>query len=74
LIKFDKKRLDKIIRYGRKQKTIVFGDLMVDQYLWGNVSRISPEAPVPVINIASEQIRFGGAANVAYNIQSRSVL
>lgn len=68
MIKFDKKRLDKIIRHGRKQRIIVFGDLMVDQYLWGNVSRISPEAPVPVINIASEQIRFGGAANVSFNL------
>jgi rfaE bifunctional protein kinase chain/domain len=68
LIRFDQKRLDEIIEHGRKQKIIVFGDLMVDQYLWGNVSRISPEAPVPVINIASEQIRFGGAANVSFNL------
>jgi rfaE bifunctional protein kinase chain/domain len=42
---------------------------MVDEYLWGNVTRISPEAPVPIINISSAQSRFGGAANVAFNLQ-----
>ncbi len=47
---------------------MVFGDLMVDEYLWGDVNRISPEAPVPIINISSAQMRFGGAANVAYNL------
>lgn len=50
------------------KKILVFGDLMVDEYLWGKVTRISPEAPVPIINIDNEQIRFGGAANVAYNL------
>jgi rfaE bifunctional protein kinase chain/domain len=52
-------------------KTIaVVGDLMLDRYIWGNVSRISPEAPVPVIDVASESARLGGAANVANNIKS----
>ena len=44
------------------------GDIMLDEYLYGSVSRISPEAPVPVVNIAEEQLRLGGAANVANNI------
>lgn len=68
MVKFNKQRLNKITETAKTQKILVFGDLMVDQYLWGEVSRVSPEAPVPVINIASEQIRFGGAANVAFNL------
>jgi D-glycero-beta-D-manno-heptose-7-phosphate kinase len=68
LIKFSEKRLLEIAEKAHQNRIIVFGDLMVDQYLWGNVSRISPEAPVPIINISSEQVRFGGAANVAFNI------
>jgi len=43
---------------------------MIDRYYWGNVSRISPEAPVPVVEVETEQVRFGGAANVANNINS----
>jgi D-glycero-beta-D-manno-heptose-7-phosphate kinase len=54
-------------------KTIaVIGDLMLDRYFWGNVNRISPEAPVPVVEVESESIRLGGAANVANNIKSLS--
>jgi rfaE bifunctional protein kinase chain/domain len=68
LINLSEKRLDKIIASTRKKKVLVFGDLMVDEYLWGHVSRISPEAPVPIINISNAQVRFGGAANVAFNL------
>ncbi len=50
------------------KRVAVIGDLMLDSYFWGSVSRISPEAPVPVIEIDSEIYRFGGAMNVAYNI------
>jgi D-glycero-beta-D-manno-heptose-7-phosphate kinase len=49
---------------------LVVGDVMLDRYLWGNVSRISPEAPVPVIELSGESKRLGGAANVANNIVS----
>jgi rfaE bifunctional protein kinase chain/domain len=73
LVKFNKQRLNKITETAKAQKIMVFGDLMVDQYLWGEVSRVSPEAPVPVINIASEQLRFGGAANVAFNLVSLGI-
>jgi rfaE bifunctional protein kinase chain/domain len=55
--------------FGGKQIAIV-GDVMIDRYYWGNVNRISPEAPVPVVEVDSEQVRFGGAANVANNIKS----
>jgi len=52
------------------KKIAVVGDLMLDRYIWGSVSRISPEAPVPVIDMETEQARLGGAANVARNIKS----
>src|SRR5690349_10536086 len=49
---------------------LVIGDVMMDSYLWGNVDRISPEAPVPVISVQRKENRLGGAANVALNIQA----
>jgi len=49
---------------------LVLGDVMLDEYLWGNVSRISPEAPVPVVEIVKESLKLGGAANVALNVKS----
>lgn len=52
--------------YGKK--IAVIGDMMLDCYFWGSVSRISPEAPVPIVEIDNEFFRFGGAANVALNI------
>ena len=68
MIRIKKEKLTEIFTQGQRQKVIVFGDLMVDEYLWGDVNRISPEAPVPIINISSAQLRFGGAANVAFNL------
>ena len=49
---------------------LVIGDIIVDQFIWGNVSRISPEAPVPVVNVAREEFLLGGSANVLRNIVS----
>ena len=51
-------------------KVLVIGDVMVDSYIWGNVSRISPEAPVPVVLAERKEKRLGGAANVALNVQA----
>jgi D-glycero-beta-D-manno-heptose-7-phosphate kinase len=51
-----------------KQRVLVVGDVMLDRFIWGNVSRISPEAPVPVVNVESEALYPGGAANVARNL------
>src|SRR5262245_46041788 len=48
-------------------RMLVVGDLMLDEYIWGSVSRISPEAPVPVVNVTGESYYPGGAANVARN-------
>jgi D-beta-D-heptose 7-phosphate kinase/D-beta-D-heptose 1-phosphate adenosyltransferase len=53
-----------------KQRILVLGDLMVDKFVWGKVSRISPEAPVPVVEVTRESQAFGGAGNVANNITS----
>jgi D-beta-D-heptose 7-phosphate kinase/D-beta-D-heptose 1-phosphate adenosyltransferase len=47
---------------------LVVGDLMIDEYMWGNVSRISPEAPVPVVSIETEELRLGGSGNVVNNL------
>ncbi len=51
-------------------RVLVYGDVMIDQYLWGKVERISPEAPVPVVEVDSETLQLGGAANVARNISA----
>ncbi|MEP7232676.1 MAG: PfkB family carbohydrate kinase [Ginsengibacter sp.] len=53
-----------------KLKVAVIGDVMLDTYWWGNVERISPEAPVPVVAVSKREKRIGGAGNVALNIQS----
>lgn len=53
-----------------KKKVLVLGDLMVDEYITGNVKRISPEAPVPVLNFKEKRLEAGGASNVANNINS----
>jgi len=53
-----------------EQKILVIGDSMVDSYLWGDVERISPEAPVPVVTKTKRESRLGGAANVALNIKA----
>lgn len=63
-------RLEKIIAKFPKATVLVIGDIIVDKYIWGKVSRISPEAPVPVVNVVRETFCWGGAANVASNIKS----
>ena len=47
---------------------MVIGDLILDEYIWGSVHRISPEAPVPILDTKSENLTLGGAANVAHNL------
>ena len=58
-----------LTRFARA-RVLVVGDLMLDEFVWGQVSRISPEAPVPVVWVQSESVMPGGAANVANNIRS----
>jgi rfaE bifunctional protein kinase chain/domain len=61
-------RLDEILERARSVRVVVVGDLMLDVYLSGHVSRISPEAPVPVVQVMEERLALGGAANVAANV------
>ena len=68
--KLTKTELRTIFDEFKNLKVLIIGDVMIDAYLFGNVSRISPEAPVPVVAINKKENRLGGAANVALNIQS----
>jgi rfaE bifunctional protein kinase chain/domain len=64
------KRFLEILRRFHTARLLVVGDLMLDRFVWGDVERISPEAPVPVLRVVSESSRLGGAANVIHNIRS----
>src|SRR5205823_5765277 len=61
---------EKLIKRFPQQNILVFGDVMLDHFLWGKVSRISPEAPVPVVDVQRESYFPGGAANVARNLRA----
>src|SRR5205809_7179248 len=61
-------RLIEIVGRLKRPRIFVLGDLILDKYVWGSVSRISPEAPVPVVNVKSEEFRPGGASNVVTNL------
>lgn len=52
------------------QKILVVGDVMIDEWIWGSVTRISPEAPVPVVNVSDHSFTLGGAGNVANNLRA----
>ena len=54
----------------KTKRVLIIGDAMIDAYMWGHINRMSPEAPVPIVNIDKRENRLGGAANVALNIQS----
>ena len=61
-------RAEEILKRARDRRVVVLGDVMLDEFIWGDVTRISPGAPVPVVNIKRESIHLGGAANVLANI------
>jgi D-beta-D-heptose 7-phosphate kinase/D-beta-D-heptose 1-phosphate adenosyltransferase len=63
-------RLNAILARFSSSRILVIGDLMLDEYLWGKVTRISPEAPVPVVDVQPRKYFPGGAANVARNLRS----
>jgi rfaE bifunctional protein kinase chain/domain len=63
------RRLEAILDRAPKKRILVVGDLMLDQFVWGKVGRISPEAPVPVVEVTGESFFPGGAANVARNLR-----
>lgn len=64
----DRDRASEIVKRFPEKKILVVGDLILDRYLWGEVERISPEAPVPVVDVKRESLNLGGACNVAWNI------
>ncbi len=66
-------RVRKLLATARKTRVLVVGDVMLDQFIWGGVSRISPEAPVPVVEFERESFMPGGAANVARNLAALNV-
>lgn len=63
-------RLEKFVPLFAGTRILVIGDIIVDHFIWGTVSRISPEAPVPVVNVTREEMLLGGGANVLHNIYS----
>jgi len=65
----DNSRLNHIVERLGAGRILVVGDLMLDEFIWGRVSRISPEAPVPVVEVTSESYYPGGAANAARNVR-----
>src|SRR5689334_23771582 len=65
-----KERVEQLLENFNGKTIVVLGDMMLDEFVWGKVQRISPEAPVPVVEVIEETYRLGGAANVAANIQT----
>lgn len=64
----DRRAVESFFSHTARIKALVIGDLMLDEYLWGKTERISPEAPVQVVDVQSEEIRLGGAGNVVNNL------
>jgi rfaE bifunctional protein kinase chain/domain len=69
-MQFNEDRLHDIFAQIQNRFVAVIGDVMLDRYIWGSVTRISPEAPVPVVDVLRESNHLGGASNVALNIKS----
>lgn len=61
-------RADELLRRASERSIIVYGDVMLDEFVWGEVTRISPEGPVPVVDVRRESVHLGGAANVLANV------
>ncbi len=66
-------RIRQVLNSARQRRVVVVGDVMLDQFIWGTVARISPEAPVPVVEFQRESVMPGGAANVARNLSALGV-
>lgn len=65
-----KRKILETIKQFKHKKIAIIGDLMLDKYVWGKVDRISPEAPVPVVDVDKDDYKIGAAGNVALNIES----
>ncbi|TDJ15565.1 MAG: hypothetical protein E2O69_11890 [Deltaproteobacteria bacterium] len=64
----DLSRLESLLDGFARVRLLVFGDVVLDEYIWGDVERVSPEAPVPVVRVREETVMLGGAGNVVRNI------
>jgi D-beta-D-heptose 7-phosphate kinase/D-beta-D-heptose 1-phosphate adenosyltransferase len=73
LVSLSSKRVRQLLASAARARILVIGDAMLDQFIWGRVSRISPEAPVPVVDFERESFVPGGAANVARNLTALGV-
>jgi len=69
MMMIDRNRIHSIIKRYRDRRILVLGDIMLDKYIWGHVARISPEAPVPVVEVKQDTSCLGGAGNVCFNLQ-----
>src|SRR2546423_2591718 len=66
-------RADELLRLASERFIVVYGDVMLDEFVWGDVTRISPEGPVPVVDVRRESVHLGGAANVLANLVALGV-
>ncbi len=63
-----RQRAAEILQTASQRKVVILGDVMLDEFVWGEVTRVSPEAPVPVVDVRRESVHLGGAANVLANV------
>jgi D-beta-D-heptose 7-phosphate kinase/D-beta-D-heptose 1-phosphate adenosyltransferase len=66
--RLDRRRFERLLASFGRLRLLVVGDVMLDEYLWGDVDRVSPEAPVPVVHVTRESFALGGAGNVVRNV------
>src|SRR5438046_9803827 len=66
----NRSRVEQILNRFSGKTILIIGDLMLDEFVWGKVRRISPEAPVPVVDVTEETYRLGGSGNVAANVRA----
>ena len=69
-LKISGEKIQRIFKNSKNKQIAIVGDVMLDKYVYGEVSRISPEAPVQVVDVKSAEYKLGGAANVANNIKT----
>ncbi|HYR87123.1 MAG TPA: D-glycero-beta-D-manno-heptose-7-phosphate kinase [Terriglobia bacterium] len=70
MMTLNRNRVEQILNQFAGKKIVIVGDVMLDEFIWGKVHRISPEAPVPVVEVLEETYRLGGSGNVAANIRA----
>ena len=66
----DSNKMEKIVQNFKNKRVLILGDVMLDKYIWGHVARISPEAPVPVVEVEKDTSCLGGAGNSCCNLES----